>query len=53
MTSSITEKLRELRDRGITVAAIAAHCGVSPRTVEGWLQGRHASASAMKLIATL
>ena len=35
------------------VAHLAEHCGVSPRTVEGWEQGRMPSPAALKLMSLL
>jgi len=43
-----------IRDRlDLSRAAFAAKIGVSPRTVEGWEQGRTPSNSAVRLIASL
>lgn len=32
---------------------LAEHCGVSPRTVEGWEQGRMPTAAALNVMARL
>jgi len=37
----------------LSTADLAAKIGVSPRTVEGWEQGRTPSKSAVRLIASL
>lgn len=36
-----------------TAKPLADYCGVSVRTVEGWLQGRRPSKTALVLIGTL
>jgi transcriptional regulator with XRE-family HTH domain len=41
------------RRRGWSVAQLAAAMGVSPRTVEGWEQGKPMGGSAARLLATL
>ncbi len=46
--------VRQIRkNRNLTVSDLAAHCGVSPRTVEGWEQGRLPSKPALLLIQAL
>jgi len=41
------------RSLGLSVWELAEHCGVSPRTVEGWEQGRLPSKPALLLMARL
>lgn len=44
--------IRAIRDRlGWTTAEMASRAGVSPRTVEGWEQGRLPSAAALLALA--
>ena len=39
---------------GLNVASLAGECGVSPRTVEGWEQGRRMpDAAALNIMSTL
>lgn len=45
-------KLRHLKG-WTSVQPLADHCGVSPRTVEGWEQGRMPSKTALKLMSAL
>lgn len=46
--------VKELRHRnGWNTAALADRCGVSPRTVEGWEQGRPIPAPALRLLQLL
>jgi DNA-binding XRE family transcriptional regulator len=48
------EGLRRLRkERGWTVSDLASQVGVSPRTVEGWEQGRMPSKSALILLCKI
>ena len=47
------DKLRELRSWGIPLSDIAEMLDYSPRTVEGWLQGRPMSRHAKKDIERL
>lgn len=48
-------KIRELReDMGWTQKDLAGRCGVSPRTVENWEQGRtHLSGPSLVMVKTL
>jgi len=40
-TEKIPDIIRQIRkEKGWTVSDLAERCGVSPRTVEGWEQGR-------------
>jgi len=41
------------RSFGLSVRDLAEHCGVSPRTVEGWEQGRLPSKPALLLMVRL
>jgi len=41
------------RSLGLSVRDLAGHCGVSPRTVEGWEQGRLPSKPALLLMSRL
>ena len=52
---SYANGIRELRriKNWKNVRPLAEHCGVSPRTVEGWEQGRMPSLAALKLMALL
>jgi len=46
--------VRQLRrSMGLSVRDLAKHCGVSPRTVEGWEQGRLPSKPALLLMVRL
>ncbi len=46
--------VRQLRkEHGWSVRDLADHCGVSPRTVEGWEQGRLPSKPALLLMQKL
>ncbi len=48
------QALRQLRkEKGWSVAALASECGVSPRTVEGWEQGRMPSVPALKILSKI
>jgi DNA-binding transcriptional regulator YiaG len=47
-------QIKQLRkSRGWTVRDLAEKTGVSPRTVEGWEQGRKPSAAALRLLKLL
>jgi DNA-binding transcriptional regulator YiaG len=46
--------LRQLRkEKGWSVEYLANECGVSPRTVEGWEQGRMPSVPALKILSKI
>ena len=48
------DKIQTARQRRRwTVADLAARVGVSPRTVEGWEQGKRPSATARKIIGQI
>ena len=48
------KQIKQLRkSRGWTVRGLAGKIGVSPRTVEGWEQGRKPSPVAEKLLKML
>ncbi len=38
---------------GLSTAALAAHCGVSRRTIEGWEQGRAVPCAALNVMQSL
>lgn len=49
-----TDAIRGLRERrGWSVTDLATRCGVSPRTVEGWEQGRSPSGPALVALMRL
>jgi len=50
LTINGIQRLRKLKNW--SVADLAQELGVSPRTVEGWEQGRLPNATALKLMAT-
>lgn len=37
----------------LSTQVLSTHCGVSPRTVEGWEQGRHPTTAALNAMAQL
>lgn len=53
-TITTAAQIKALRGRlKFSVADLAARCGVSPRTVEGWEQGRRISGPARVAIELL
>lgn len=49
-----SDGIKALRRTGsISVASLAALCNVSPRTVEGWEQGRSVPCAALNVMAGL
>jgi DNA-binding transcriptional regulator YiaG len=46
--------IKAIRDKtGLSVQALADACGVSPRTVEGWEQGRMPTTAALNVMSEL
>ncbi len=46
--------IKQLRSaKGLSVADLANECGVSPRTIEGWEQGRMPSVPALKILGKI
>lgn len=51
---NVRKMVKETREaNGWSVNELASHCGVSPRTAEGWEQGRGISGPSLKTLRRL